>query len=45
MFLKVRVERGAEVGKIIVTTANMVYTIASSNIQEEVFAYSKYLNK
>ncbi len=41
VFLKVRVDRGAEVGKIIVTTANMVYTIASSNIQEEVFAYSK----
>lgn len=41
VFFRVRVDRGSEVGKIIVTTANMVYTIASSNIQEEVFAYSK----
>jgi hypothetical protein len=37
----VKVARGSEVGKIIVTTANMVYTISSTNIQEEVFAYSK----
>jgi hypothetical protein len=41
VFFRVKVARGSEVGKIIVTTANMVYTISSTNIQEEVFAYSK----
>jgi hypothetical protein len=31
----------AEIGKIIVVTANLVYTIVADNTQEEVFAYSK----
>ncbi len=39
--LRVEVNNDATVGKTVVTTANMVYTITKNNLQEEVFAYSK----
>lgn len=40
VFVTAKVLRTAEVGKIIVVTANLAYTIVSDNTQEEVFAYS-----
>ncbi|MFA7286004.1 MAG: hypothetical protein WC011_04160, partial [Candidatus Paceibacterota bacterium] len=39
--VRVSVNTNAEIGKTIVVTANMVYTIVNTNVQEEVFAYSK----
>jgi len=37
----VRVTTDAQIGKIVVVTANLAYTIIDNNTQEEVFAYAK----
>jgi hypothetical protein len=37
----VKVNSDAETGKIIVTTANLSYTVSTTNAQAQVFAYSK----
>ena len=39
--IRVKVTTDAEIGKIVVVTANLAYTIIETDIQEEVFAYSK----
>ena len=39
--IRIKVTTNAEVGKIIVVTANLAYTIVDSKTQEEVFAYAK----
>jgi hypothetical protein len=37
----VKVTTSAQTGKIIVITANLAYTISSTGVQEEIFAYAK----
>ena len=39
--VRVRVTTDTQIGKIVVVTANLAYTIIDDNTQEEVFAYSK----
>ncbi len=41
ILITVRVDESAEIGKIVVVTANLAYTIDDTDVQEEVFAYSK----